>query len=229
MILYLKNGPLALDVRPRPDLRRRRPAGCRDPLVFAPVRSRSRWPRKIAEALRQYRVLVAEAGTGTGKTFAYLVPALLAGGKGHHLHGHQDPAGPALQPRPAHRARRAQGAGEHRPAQGPRQPSATTTSSATRATAASSPRRTPPTCARSRASPRPRRTAPRPKCTDVREELAGLDRRHLDARQLPRPGLSEQGRVLRDAGAAQRHGRRRGGGQSPPLLCRRDAARRGHG
>ena len=26
-------------------------------------------------------VLVAEAGTGTGKTFAYLVPALLAGGK----------------------------------------------------------------------------------------------------------------------------------------------------
>ena len=25
--------------------------------------------------------LIAEAGTGTGKTFAYLVPALLAGGK----------------------------------------------------------------------------------------------------------------------------------------------------
>ena len=37
--------------------------------------------RKIAEALRDNRVLVAEAGTGTGKTFAYLVPALLAGGK----------------------------------------------------------------------------------------------------------------------------------------------------
>ncbi|GHT95386.1 helicase [Betaproteobacteria bacterium] len=36
---------------------------------------------RIAEALVSHRVLVAEAGTGTGKTFAYLVPALLAGGK----------------------------------------------------------------------------------------------------------------------------------------------------
>lgn len=37
--------------------------------------------QRIAEAIREHRVLVAEAGTGTGKTFAYLVPALLAGGK----------------------------------------------------------------------------------------------------------------------------------------------------
>jgi ATP-dependent DNA helicase DinG len=35
----------------------------------------------IEEALHSHGVLVAEAGTGTGKTFAYLVPALLAGGK----------------------------------------------------------------------------------------------------------------------------------------------------
>ena len=35
----------------------------------------------VAEALQARTVLVAEAGTGTGKTFAYLVPALLAGGK----------------------------------------------------------------------------------------------------------------------------------------------------
>ncbi len=35
----------------------------------------------IAEALAAGGVLVAEAGTGTGKTLAYLVPALLAGGK----------------------------------------------------------------------------------------------------------------------------------------------------
>ena len=35
----------------------------------------------IAEAIEGTGVLVAEAGTGTGKTFAYLVPALLAGGK----------------------------------------------------------------------------------------------------------------------------------------------------
>ncbi|MGH8740327.1 MAG: ATP-dependent DNA helicase, partial [Burkholderiales bacterium] len=35
----------------------------------------------IGEAIESTGVLVAEAGTGTGKTFAYLAPALLAGGK----------------------------------------------------------------------------------------------------------------------------------------------------
>ena len=35
----------------------------------------------VAEAIRDNAILIAEAGTGTGKTFAYLVPALLAGGK----------------------------------------------------------------------------------------------------------------------------------------------------
>src|SRR5258708_30103503 len=35
----------------------------------------------IYDAIERMGVLVAEAGTGTGKTFAYLVPALLAGGK----------------------------------------------------------------------------------------------------------------------------------------------------
>ncbi len=35
----------------------------------------------IADAIDNNTILVAEAGTGTGKTFAYLVPALLAGGK----------------------------------------------------------------------------------------------------------------------------------------------------
>ncbi len=37
--------------------------------------------RRIAEALEQRGRLVAEAGTGTGKTLAYLVPAMLFGGK----------------------------------------------------------------------------------------------------------------------------------------------------
>jgi len=36
---------------------------------------------RIAAAISGNKVLVAEAGTGTGKTFAYLVPALLSGGK----------------------------------------------------------------------------------------------------------------------------------------------------
>ncbi len=35
----------------------------------------------IADTIAGNRILIAEAGTGTGKTFAYLVPALLAGGK----------------------------------------------------------------------------------------------------------------------------------------------------
>ena len=35
----------------------------------------------IAEAIADNAQLIAEAGTGTGKTFAYLVPALLSGGK----------------------------------------------------------------------------------------------------------------------------------------------------
>ena len=37
--------------------------------------------RAVAQAIEKNTVLVAEAGTGTGKTFAYLVPALLSGGK----------------------------------------------------------------------------------------------------------------------------------------------------
>lgn len=36
---------------------------------------------RIAAAMADNLVLVAEAGTGTGKTYAYLVPALLSGGK----------------------------------------------------------------------------------------------------------------------------------------------------
>ena len=35
----------------------------------------------IADTISDNGILVAEAGTGTGKTFAYLIPALLAGGK----------------------------------------------------------------------------------------------------------------------------------------------------
>jgi len=37
--------------------------------------------REVQAAIQANRLLVAEAGTGTGKTFAYLAPALLSGGK----------------------------------------------------------------------------------------------------------------------------------------------------
>jgi ATP-dependent DNA helicase DinG len=43
--------------------------------------SQTEMAKAIAEAISGQETLIAEAGTGTGKTFAYLVPALLWGGK----------------------------------------------------------------------------------------------------------------------------------------------------
>ncbi len=48
---------------------------------FAPRAQQQEMAAAVERALQQNEVLVAEAGTGTGKTFAYLVPALLSGGK----------------------------------------------------------------------------------------------------------------------------------------------------
>jgi len=46
---------------------------------FAPRPQQQELASAVARALEQFEVLVAEAGTGTGKTFAYLLPALLSG------------------------------------------------------------------------------------------------------------------------------------------------------
>ncbi|HSC07910.1 MAG TPA: ATP-dependent DNA helicase, partial [Steroidobacteraceae bacterium] len=46
---------------------------------FAPRAEQIEMARCVADALRKLEPLVIEAGTGTGKTFAYLVPALLSG------------------------------------------------------------------------------------------------------------------------------------------------------
>ncbi len=48
---------------------------------FRPRTQQREMAMAVAEAIRDNAILVAEAGTGTGKTFAYLVPALLNGGK----------------------------------------------------------------------------------------------------------------------------------------------------
>ena len=48
---------------------------------FSPRRSQTEMAKEIARAIAEQKTLIAEAGTGTGKTFAYLVPALLWGGK----------------------------------------------------------------------------------------------------------------------------------------------------
>ena len=49
--------------------------------AFSPRRSQTEMAKSIADAIANQTTLIAEAGTGTGKTFAYLVPALLWGGK----------------------------------------------------------------------------------------------------------------------------------------------------
>ncbi len=48
---------------------------------YRPRRSQTEMAKAIAAAIDGQSTLIAEAGTGTGKTFAYLVPALLWGGK----------------------------------------------------------------------------------------------------------------------------------------------------
>ncbi len=48
---------------------------------FRPRQSQTDMARAVADAIARQGTLLAEAGTGTGKTFAYLVPALLWGGK----------------------------------------------------------------------------------------------------------------------------------------------------
>ncbi|ADL55877.1 ATP-dependent DNA helicase [Gallionella capsiferriformans] len=48
---------------------------------FRPREQQREMALAVADAIKNNAILVAEAGTGTGKTFAYLVPALLGGGK----------------------------------------------------------------------------------------------------------------------------------------------------
>ena len=48
---------------------------------FRPREQQREMALAVADAIKHNAILVAEAGTGTGKTFAYLVPALLCGGK----------------------------------------------------------------------------------------------------------------------------------------------------
>lgn len=47
--------------------------------AFAPRPSQQAMARAVESALADQQTLIAESGTGTGKTFAYLVPALLSG------------------------------------------------------------------------------------------------------------------------------------------------------
>src|SRR5690606_11073264 len=46
---------------------------------FAPRRPQQQMADAVAQALADGEALIVEAGTGTGKTYAYLVPALMSG------------------------------------------------------------------------------------------------------------------------------------------------------
>src|ERR1700690_455525 len=46
---------------------------------FTPRAAQQQMAARIEAALRAREVLLVEAGTGTGKTYAYLIPALLSG------------------------------------------------------------------------------------------------------------------------------------------------------
>ena len=48
---------------------------------FQPRAGQSWMAEAVAEAIANSDKLVVEAGTGTGKTFAYLIPALMSGRK----------------------------------------------------------------------------------------------------------------------------------------------------
>ena len=67
--------------RPRADLRPGRRARARRARASATAPQQVEFAQAVLEAIERAGVLIAEAGTGTGKTFAYLVPALLAGGQ----------------------------------------------------------------------------------------------------------------------------------------------------
>src|SRR5699024_5958726 len=46
---------------------------------YQPRQAQEEMAQRVADTLAATTILVAEAGTGTGKTFAYLAPAILSG------------------------------------------------------------------------------------------------------------------------------------------------------
>ena len=62
-------------------VRRRRRAGAGRSAATSSATCSCAWRWRSREAIEARSALVAEAGTGVGKTFAYLVPALLSGAR----------------------------------------------------------------------------------------------------------------------------------------------------
>ncbi len=114
----------ARQCRPRLRLptRRRRfaPTGvlAQGPQALHPRAGQQAMAQAVAQAIDDAATLVVEAGTGVGKTFAYLVPALLSGRESGGLHRHQSLARPVVRARSAQVAAAAGPAVAGSPAQG---------------------------------------------------------------------------------------------------------------
>lgn len=67
---------------------------------FKPREPQRQMAVAVTQAIENAQPLVVEAGTGTGKTYAYLAPALRAG-KSHYFDRVESVAGSTLQPRSA--------------------------------------------------------------------------------------------------------------------------------
>ena len=183
----------------------------------------------VAQAIETRGALVAEAGTGVGKTFAYLVPLLLSGRRAlvstatkslqdqlflRDLPRLCDALGlpvtlALLKGRSSYLClQRLQMA-----RQGDRaaRPLGAAHAGAGRGLGAGHAQRRPG---------RDRRAG---------RALAGDPAGQLDARQLPGQRMPAVQGLPRDAGAARGHGCRRGGGQPPPVLRRHGAARQRRG
>ena len=179
----------------------------------------------VAAAIEERGALVVEAGTGVGKTFAYLVPALLSGARTLAQHRDQDAPGPALHARPAAPSHRAQPAGDGGASEGSLELSLP-------ASARPRPPRRPPSRplrgARARqdrgvgagdGERRPRRAR------GPRRAQQHRPARHVVARELPRQRLPRVPPVPRDEGAPRGDARRRRRRQPSSLLRRHGVAR----
>ncbi len=180
----------------------------------------------VARAFAEGRHLVVEAGTGTGKTLAYLVPALLADEPVDPLDRDQGAAGPAARARAADRARRDRGRARGRGPQGTGELPLPETPRGAGDRAAARPR------GRGSALAAARRLVARDgdrrpgRDRGPARRLAALVARRRPGRDLHRHEVPALRRLLRLPRAARRCPRPRGRRQPPPAVRRPGAAPR---
>ena len=173
--------------------------------------------------------LIVEAGTGTGKTFAYLVPAMLWGGKVIVSTGTKHLQDQLFQ-RDIPTVRDAlAGAGVGRHAQGARELPVPLLSAAH---GGQRPFAVAPGNVVSAGNHPLRQDHAHRRQGRTRERAgngAGLADGHVHARQLSRPGVPAVQGMLRDAGAPRGAAGGYRGGESPPVFRRHHVARHRHG